>query len=407
MGNERKADAARWADIESSDVARLLEDTRSRGWEPALAIHEKSNPFFVKRLRDESLGNWHALLLKPREGRALDVGCGFGALLAGLASYYRTACGVEMLPERLRFAELRQVGTSRPRFPVVQGSGHSLPFRDRVMDLVTMNGVLEWAAYYVPGHPRACQLNMLRQARSLLSSRGTLAVAIENRYALENLVGLRDTHTGLHLLPALPRPIAGVASRLAGGKPYRTWLYSAAGYRALFREAGFSDIVVLDLIGSYNDYDFVVSLDDLASYRLLWARNWIKSFFPRTAAVRRTLAARAPQALGRLNYAYLVLGGERVETVLDSSHPLWTRLGEAGVTPAGSRFGCRLQSTGGMAVLTHNSGRLRHLVTLTPGGDAGSLPALTSEAASSALGAIGPGIVMDYEGVAIRTFSLT
>jgi SAM-dependent methyltransferase len=358
---KRTAAASAWADVSDADVELLIAQARADGWDKALDAYATRSPFFVKRLRNVGLGNWHTLLLRARNTRALDVGCGFGALVAGLAASYTHAFGIEMLPERLRFAALRE---PKDAISLVRGSGHTLPFAASSFDLVTMNGVLEWAAHYVAGEPQALQLGMLRQAARLLTPGGVLAVAIENRFALETLLGMRDTHTGLHLVPALSRRLASGLSRLSGQGDYRTYLYNLSGYEALLHEAGLTDVHVLDLLPSYNDYDFVVDPRDAATYELLWRHRWVRSFAPGTAAVRGRLAARRPHWLGRLAYAYLVLGGTR-ESILAAEHGLWAALTPLGIEPGDSRFAVNLGEAGSMAVATHSRGELQSMVFLS------------------------------------------
>jgi len=373
----RGASASAWADVGDSAVERLITAARREGWDRALDAHAATAPFFVARLRNLALGNWHVLLTLPHQARALDVGCGFGALAAGLALSYRRALGIEMLPERLRFAALRE---PRGAIGLVRGSGHDLPFAPAMADLVTMNGVLEWAAYYVPGDPRALQLRMLGEARRLLVPSGVLAVAIENRYALETLMATRDTHTGLHFVPALPRRLANLVSRWRKGEEFRTYLYGLREYHALLRDAGFTRTRVLDLAPSYNDYDFVIAPEDGATYRLLWRNGWMRSFAPGTGAVRGRLARHRAERLGGVAYAYLALGGTDA-TALDPGHPLWAAVAPLGAAPGGARFGAALSCPGAMAVVTHEGGAVSGLVVLArPVLDASPLAVLRSRA---------------------------
>lgn len=404
MTSEKKsALAQQWADIEASSVDRLLADTKLRGWVEALDTYAESDPFFVQRLRDTSLGNWHALLGQPRSGRSLDIGCGFGALLSGFSAYYQTAFGVEMLPERLRFAALRQGSREVLPSPLARASGHQLPFKSSCLDVITMNGVLEWAAYYVGGPARKQQLNMLREMRRVLAPEGTVAVAIENRYALENLVGMRDTHTGIRLIPAMPRPLAMLTSLALARRPYRTWLYSAGGYRHLLRDAGFPQARVLDLVSSYNDWDFVLNPEDTASYRLLWDLGWVKSFYPRTSTIRQRLAHHAPSLLGKINYAYLVLAGQTT-TVLDPDHPVWHTLSTVDVPPGQHRFAIRLDAPGGVGVVTHDGKRIRHIILLTPAGVSDTITC-TSELARHAISRFVQTTVVHKDGVELTVLA--
>jgi SAM-dependent methyltransferase len=364
--------ASAWADIPDEEVAEFVRAARREGFEPALTAYERRAPAFVRRIRKTTLGNWHVLLARPARSRVLDVGCGFGALLAGLQAAYAQSYGVEVLAERLQIAALRDpLGVPR----VVRGSGHALPFRVDVVDLAVLNGVLEWAAYYRAGDPGQLQLNMLRELRRVVHPDGTLAVAIENRFALETLVGLPDTHTSLLFVPALPKPLANLWSHVRTRREYRTLLYSRASYPVLFGSAGWSPVRLLDLAPSYNDYDFVIDPADRASYALLWGRGWMRSFVRPAGMVRRLLAALRPAVLGDLSYAYLVLAG-RTPMALDQDFELWRILERAGFDPGASRFGADTLQVGTAAVVTHREGRIGGVVLLSRRPESGVFPSL-------------------------------
>ncbi|HEX6534299.1 MAG TPA: class I SAM-dependent methyltransferase [Gemmatimonadaceae bacterium] len=384
---EEKARSIEWEDLAPAQLEALAARSRAIGWREALDEVESLRPFFVKRLRNLPLGNWHLLRLLPADSRALDLGCGFGTLALGLADYYRRVVGMDALWSRVSYGALRAREDARAT-TFAEGSGLALPFRELAFDLVTMNGVLEWAALYAEGAPRALQLRMLAEARRVLAPRGTLAVAIENRFAMETLVGMPDTHTQLRLVPALPRAAAGLVSRVAQRRPYRTFLYDAAGYRRLFRDAGFRNARALDLVSSYNDYDFVVDPGDASTYALLWRRGLVRSFVPRAERARRVLARRWPAALGRLGYAFLVLGGDDVSTVLDAEHPLWARAAREGVDAGRARFACQGATPGSLALVAHDGERLTGAIELSvqPLGDADALLVLP-EKTRRALGA--------------------
>ena len=178
-----------WADLPSSEIEALISDSRAQGSREALCGVEKRAPFFAKRMRDLSIANWHLLLGLSSLGIALDVGAGFGSNVLGLASFYQTAIGIDFLPDRLRYASLRAAQTQRHNCQVARADGHSLPFASGSFSLVTMNGVLEWAALYDDERtPRDSQIVMLKEARRLLAPGGNVCVAIENRFALESLL---------------------------------------------------------------------------------------------------------------------------------------------------------------------------------------------------------------------------
>jgi ubiquinone/menaquinone biosynthesis C-methylase UbiE len=321
-------------------------------------------------MRSLGLGNWHTLLLRDRRGAALDVGCGFGSLALGLGEYYQFAAGVDALSERVRYGSLRAREDHRSGNSFVQGTGLSLPFRDHSFDLVTLNGVLEWAGFHAEGDPGALQRAMIAEAKRVVNERGTVAIAIENRFAMETLMGMEDTHTGERLVPALPRALADMVMRWRRHKPFRTYLYSRNGYARLMRSAGFPDVRVLDLVSSYNDYDFVVTPSDTTSYRLLWKRELVHTFYRRAGSARRLASRMAPRVLGQTGYAYLILAGASTQTLLDATHPFWADASSRGINPGTFRFACNDSRVGAMSVVSHDGERITGLISLQPSGNA-------------------------------------
>ena len=353
-----------WADLPDETMTDLMRASRSYGWREALERTAGVTRSFARRLADLGLGNWHMLRPAASSGAALDLGCGFGSLALGLADHYAEVVGVEPVPDRVAFAALRARQEDRPNIQFIEAGGHELPFEDNRFDLVTLNGVLEWAALFREGEPEALQRQLLQETRRVLSAAGTVSVAIENRFALATLTGLADTHTGVHAVPALPRWLANLVTRRRTGKPFRTYLYSRRGYHRLMRSAGFADTRVLDLVSSYNDYDFIVDPADGASYRFLWSRRLVRSFYRPAELIRSRLARIAPRMLGEVSYAYLVLGGRDATTVLEASHPFWNAAASWGIPPGPHRFACRGGMAGELAVVIHDGRRVLALVEL-------------------------------------------
>lgn len=343
-----------WADPDAERVSTLISASRDKGWREALAELAPTAPFFAKRMQNLGLGNWHMLLLRNRDDRSLDIGCGFGSLPLGLSGYFRTAVGTEFLADRIAYASLRASEDERYGCRFVRSNGHSLPFGRGSFDLATMNGVLEWAGLYGKGDPRELQLRMLREVRRILSGHGNIAVAIENRMALESILGLPDTHTGVIWATVLPQWLAGLAMRVLRGRPLRTRLYTPRGYRRLFTDAGFGQVRVLDLISSYNDYDYIVDLDDRASYRLLYQRDGVRSFYSLAGSVREFVAPRWPRLASRVGYANLIIAGRETSTILDPGHRFWHIAAESGASPGEARFACQGTDAGQVAVVAHD-----------------------------------------------------
>jgi SAM-dependent methyltransferase len=235
-----EARSAQWADPDVSVIESLIADSQTIGWRAALDALAARYPFFAKRMRDLGLGNWHVLLLRPRASDVLDVGCGFGSLVLGLSQYYHRAVGLDALSTRVRYGNLRARQDGRANASFVEGTGLTLPFATGDFGLVTMNGVLEWAGLHGAGRPDDLQRSMLEQVRRVLAPDGVFAMAIENRFAMETLAGMPDTHTGLRLVPALPRRVAQMIVQARSQQDFRTYLYNAPGYMDLVRRAGFA-----------------------------------------------------------------------------------------------------------------------------------------------------------------------
>jgi ubiquinone/menaquinone biosynthesis C-methylase UbiE len=359
-----EARSAQWADPDVAAIDALIADSRTVGWRPALDALASQYPFFAKRMRDIGLGNWHVLLLRPRESAVLDVGCGFGSLVLGLSEYYSRAVGLDALSSRVRYGNLRARQDGRANALFVEGTGLSLPFASGDFRLVTMNGVLEWAGLHGAGRPEDLQCAMLQQVRRVLTHDGVFAMAIENRFAMETLAGMPDTHTGLRMVPALPRRVAQMIVQARSQQDFRTYLYHARGYVDLVRHSGFAQATVLDLVSSYNDYDFVVRLGDTPSYDLLWRRGAVRTFYQRAGSVRRAVARAWPGALGAFGYAYLVIAGNDTTTILDEAHPFWTTAARNGIGPGRTRFACKGTSVGTMVVATHDGTRVESLIEI-------------------------------------------
>lgn len=70
-------------------------------------------------------------LLGPGDGLCLDLGCGTGQYLDVIRSNGRTVVGLDRSADQLRLARRRDPA------PLLQGDGHTLPFRDQVFGTVT------------------------------------------------------------------------------------------------------------------------------------------------------------------------------------------------------------------------------------------------------------------------------
>ncbi|MBF0127098.1 MAG: methyltransferase domain-containing protein, partial [Magnetococcales bacterium] len=189
---------------------------------------------------DQNRGVGTLLSRLNRNTVALDYGAGWGNLTKFMAHFARHVFSMDMTYESLHFCQ--RTGPDNITF-LHGGDGALLPFRNNSLDLVVLNGVLEWLPEYLTkGDPREVQLAFLRNIRNILKPDGQLFIGIEHRYGLVYFLGLPDEHTEIKYGTILPRPLANFVSRHKFNKPYRTYTYGKRGYRELLEEAGFADI---------------------------------------------------------------------------------------------------------------------------------------------------------------------
>ena len=176
---------------------------------------EKTNP-------EDSSGyvRWlHALFdfLRHENGggrRTLDLGCGTGELTVLMKLLGFEATGIDVQPEDIRLAQLlaRENGLSADMF--VRHEMVQLPFADASFDIVMMVSVLEHLddqtlRALLPELARICRGVLFVQAPSSAS--------------------LRDDHTGLRFVPAMPHWLARTYIAARGSKyrysisPSGTW----------------------------------------------------------------------------------------------------------------------------------------------------------------------------------------
>ncbi len=172
---------------------------------------------------------------------ALDIGCGAGVVSRGLARVCKTVAGIDGNADNIALAQsyAEEAGLDNARFEAAAAT--RLPLADGSVDLVVLNGVLEWVGVNNAGeNPQARQLQVLREAFRVLRRGGVLYLGIENRWHPKTL--LRDPHSGLPIVNALPRRLADRVAQTLRGVPFQTYIYGYRAYAALLRRAGFTTI---------------------------------------------------------------------------------------------------------------------------------------------------------------------
>lgn len=227
---------------------------------------------------------WHLLLPEGPGRTLLDLGCGWGPVSFNLAPHFANVVAADTSAERIAFLAARaQAEGTQNIITVLAGDGSRLPFPDGQFDVVVMSGVFEWVPCGRAGKPEEVQKNLLREIRRVLRPGGCLAMSIENRWAWKTWATHPDGHTGLRFVAWLPRPLAGLWSKLKGRGPFRNYLYSARQLRRMLAGAGFP---LQSLHVPLPGYHFPQAMEPHGS-------EGVRRFFlrPRAALVRRMRSA--------------------------------------------------------------------------------------------------------------------
>jgi SAM-dependent methyltransferase len=160
----------------------------------------------------------------PRDGTALDLGCGSGEAMATLlAQGARRVVGVDISLIELVLAKklLQETGLDAL---LIAGCAEALPFADDSFDFVYSPDVIE----HVSSQP-----DYLGEAHRVLRDQGVFLLNSPNRYS----VVCPEPHVGIWFLTFLPRPLIDPVCRLAGkGRYVGKRLVSLPELRALVRD---------------------------------------------------------------------------------------------------------------------------------------------------------------------------
>jgi len=250
-----------WGEIPQDEARALVAEARQQGWRAAANRRFTDRDMNISVL-DPQRASWLPMLGLGTNAVALDIGSGMGVLTHALARSLGTVYSVEAIAERIEFTQARVQQEGLENVHLVQTAAAALPFFEGTFDLIVINGVLEWVGEWdLEGTPREAQLRFLKNAARLLKPGGVAMIGIENRWGYGNFLGARD-HSGLPYTSLMPRRAATQwlrrsaaqhhRTRLNAKREYRTYTYSARGYRRLLRDAGFSSATLWWADPGYN-----------------------------------------------------------------------------------------------------------------------------------------------------------
>lgn len=142
------------------------------------------------------LSRKRAYLLKgfgfDKRYRALEVGCGCGAITRFLGETFDDVIAVEGSPTRAAIARLRT--RDQPNVSVLNAPFQDVKFKEP-FDIVFCIGVFEYAGMFVKADDPWDRV--LEYLESILSPKGILVLAIENQFGLKYFSSSREDHTGI------------------------------------------------------------------------------------------------------------------------------------------------------------------------------------------------------------------
>jgi SAM-dependent methyltransferase len=257
-----------WGEVGREQARLLLKAARETSW--IEAVHEYyPSPSYILDIQRAA---WLPLLGLEPNAVVLDVGSGYGAITHALAYSARAVASVEAIPERIEFTQERLKQESIHNVQLLQASATALPFAPQTFDMIVLNGILEWIGEWdLESDPRSAQLRFLSKIHDLLKDDGVVVIGIENRVAYHLLLGAPD-HSNLPYTSLLPRRLATLYMRHSRKehlrkmpdpkREYRTYTYTAAGYKRLLREARFSRVDLYWADPGYNRPHGLVPLSD-------------------------------------------------------------------------------------------------------------------------------------------------
>jgi hypothetical protein len=136
----------------------------------------------------ENLLSWYDF---TKDQTLLEIGAGCGALTGLFCRQLKSVTAVELTERRAKIIEKRH--REAANLTVYSGNLNDWTIKEK-FDYATLIGVLEYAGKYTSGDNP--YVDFLKKVRSFIAKKGTLILAIENKFGLKYWAGCRDDHTG-------------------------------------------------------------------------------------------------------------------------------------------------------------------------------------------------------------------
>ncbi len=164
-----------------------------KDWKKAIRMKEKDPYLRDYHLNERLRGKLAEFMLNnlklSKKSNVLDIGSGTGSLTIALARKFNTF-SADTSSSTLKFVKYRaeQEGVNLKLYKI-DPLHKKLPFKNSSFDVIVMNGVLEWVALATKGKVKEIQEKVLKEMYRILKKGGIFILSIENRLALDWLMG--------------------------------------------------------------------------------------------------------------------------------------------------------------------------------------------------------------------------
>ena len=239
----------------------ILNDIKEKPWAEIEETLFSETPSLRNKIFNIGRSDWRFLPEINKDSIILDFGCGYGTMSDPLSYMAKKVYAVDATFEQIEFTTMRMEKQGIKNAFCLCADIKTLPFPDKIFDVIVMVGVLEWLATgNTQGQPEEMQLEALRILCRKLKTDGQLIFGIENRMSYKYFLGKREEHVAVRLVALLPRCIADLYVRLRKGIPYRTYTYTKMGYDALLKKAGFIRSSYFVPLPFYHNPDHILPL---------------------------------------------------------------------------------------------------------------------------------------------------
>ena len=261
-----------WNQIPREEMSKLHDVARTKGCKNALeeTLKKLKGEYTFNYAWDERRADWYPLCELPEKPIIVDVGAGWGAVSTALARQNGEVYSLDSNIETLEFIHIRSQENKFNNVKCIHVDPlekTGFPFLDNSVDLVIMNGLLEWVGAAVDnGDPKRLQCEALKEASRILRPGGKLYIGIESRYGFSYWLGKED-HPHTKFTSVVPRFVASLITKRKGLGPYRTYTHSARQLKKMLLSSGFATAKFYVPFPEYRTPNRIIPLESARALR--------------------------------------------------------------------------------------------------------------------------------------------